>query len=69
MVYVYILFIIAVIGFVCYRMIKKKSAPSNRYTPYDDVTLGMKDDNQDYPLKDTKHHIPYEEKANNGKNG
>lgn len=67
--YVYTLFVITVVGFVCYRMIKKKSPPSNRYTPYDDITMGIKGDvrQQDNPIQDTKHHIQYEEKANNDK--
>ncbi|MET1180785.1 DUF3951 domain-containing protein [Peribacillus simplex] len=69
MTYVFSLFIIFVIGFVCYRMIKKKSIPSNRYTPYDDITMGIKDDDiqQDNPIHDTKHHIQYEEKSNDDK--
>ncbi|MFS0892583.1 DUF3951 domain-containing protein [Peribacillus frigoritolerans] len=37
-------FVITVICFVCYRLIKKKPAPSNRYTPYDDITKENKDD-------------------------
>ncbi|WP_412535635.1 hypothetical protein [Peribacillus simplex] len=46
------MFVIPVICFVCYRLIKKKSAPSNRYTPYDDITMGIKDDDIN-PVKDT----------------
>ncbi|MGM1036016.1 DUF3951 domain-containing protein [Peribacillus frigoritolerans] len=42
MAYAYSLFVITVICFVCYRLIKKKSAPSNRYTPYDDITMELK---------------------------
>jgi len=69
MAYVYTLFVISVIGFVCYRLIKKESTPSNRYTPYDDITMGIKGDDiqQDNPIQDTKHHIQYEEKSNNDK--
>ncbi|MEF2098491.1 DUF3951 domain-containing protein, partial [Bacillus sp. CFBP9009] len=62
MAYAYTLFVISVICFVCYRLIKKKSAPSNRYTPYDDITMGIKDDDiqQDNPIQDTtNHHIQY----------
>ncbi|GAA1387782.1 MULTISPECIES: DUF3951 domain-containing protein [Peribacillus] len=44
MAYAYSPFVITVICFVCYRLIKKKSAPSNRYTPYDDITKENKDD-------------------------
>ncbi|WP_458353643.1 hypothetical protein [Peribacillus frigoritolerans] len=52
---------------VCYRLIKKKFAPSNRYTPYDEITMGIKDDDIN-PIKDTtNHHIQYEEKSNNNK--
>lgn len=62
------LFIIAVIGCVCYRMFKRKSTPSNRYTPFDEITMGDKIDvNQDAPIQDTKHHIRYEEKTDNDK--
>ncbi|WP_410200466.1 DUF3951 domain-containing protein [Peribacillus frigoritolerans] len=42
MAYAYSPFVITVICFVCYRLIKKKSAPSNRYTPYDDITRKIK---------------------------
>ncbi len=42
MAYVYTLFVITVIGFVIYRMMKKKVTPSNRYTPFDDITTGNK---------------------------
>jgi hypothetical protein len=66
--YVYTVFIIFVIGFIVYRMIKKKSTPSNRYTPYDDITMGIKGDiRQDNPIQDTKHQIVYEEKPNKDK--
>ena len=67
MAYVYTLFVISVIGFACYRLIIKKSTPANRYTPYDDITMGVKGDDipQDHPIQDTKHHIEYEEKSNN----
>ena len=68
MAYLYTLFIISVIGFIGYRMIKRKSTPSNRYTPYDDITMGIKIDiKQDGPTKDTKHQIDYEERINNDK--
>jgi hypothetical protein len=52
MAYAYTLFVISVICFVCYRLINEKSAPSNRYTPYDDITMGIKDDDIN-PIKDT----------------
>lgn len=68
MAYVYTLFIIFVIGFIIYRMIKKKSTPSNNYTPYDDITMGYKIDmKRDTPIEDSKHIIQYEEKAENNK--
>ncbi|MBE4909855.1 DUF3951 domain-containing protein [Bacillus luteolus] len=44
MAYVYTLFVISVIGFVMYRMMKKKVTPSNRYTPFDTITTGNKVD-------------------------
>jgi hypothetical protein len=66
--YVFALFIISIIGFVFYRMIKRQSKPSNRYTPYDDITSGIKvDSKQDSPVQDTKHQIEYEERENNNK--
>ncbi|MBU8733522.1 MULTISPECIES: DUF3951 domain-containing protein [Cytobacillus] len=40
MAYVYTLCVIFVIGFVIYRMMKKKSTPSTNYTLYDDITMG-----------------------------
>lgn len=47
-------------------MIKKKSTPSNLYTPYDDITMGNKIDvKQVNPLEDTKHVVKYEEKTKN----
>lgn len=68
MAYIYTLFITSVIGFVIYWMIRKKTAPTNRYTPYDDITLGTKIDlKQNTPIQDTKHLIQYEEKVNNDK--
>lgn len=49
-------------------MIKKKSTPSNKYTPFDDITMGIKGDiKQDSLIQVTKHNIAYEEKANNDK--
>lgn len=67
--YVFTLFIIVVIGFVCYRIFKGKSAPSNQYTPYDDITVGKKVDiKRDSPLHDTKHQIQYEENDTHNKN-
>ena len=66
--YVYPIFIISVIGYICYRMFKKKSTPSNRYTPYDDITMGNKIDiRRDSPIRDTKHLIEYEDKTDNNK--
>ncbi|WP_050615560.1 DUF3951 domain-containing protein [Bacillus testis] len=61
MAYVYTLFVISVIGYICYRMIKKKSMPSNRYTPYDETTMGTKSGvrQQDNQIQDTKHQIQY----------
>ncbi|WP_057776694.1 DUF3951 domain-containing protein [Cytobacillus dafuensis] len=68
MAYFYTLFVISVIGFVIFRMIRKKSAPTNRYTPYDDITLGNKIYlKQDTPIQDSKHLIQYEEKVKNDK--
>jgi len=61
--YVFTLFIMVVLGFICYRIFKGKSVPSNQYTPYDDITVGKKVDiKRVNPLHDTKHEIQYEEK-------
>lgn len=68
MAYIYTLFVIFVIGFVIYRMFKKKSTPSNRYKPYDDITTGNKIDiKRDRLIEDSKHVIQYEEKVENDK--
>ncbi|MBE4909883.1 hypothetical protein IMZ08_17750 [Bacillus luteolus] len=68
MAYVYSLFVISIIGFKIYRMLKKDSTPSNRYTPYDDITMGNKIDvKRDSPIEDSKHIIQYEEKVENDK--
>jgi amino acid permease len=67
MAYAYSSFVITVICFVCYRLIKKKSAPSNRYTHYDDITMGIKDDDINAIQDTTNHHIQNEEKSNNDK--
>jgi hypothetical protein len=66
--YVSTFFIISLIGFICYRMFKRKSIPSNRYTPFDEVNMGTKNDvKEDVPIQDTKHHIEYEERTNSDK--
>lgn len=36
--YVFLLFVVGVLLFTIFRMFMKKSLPSNRYTPYDDIT-------------------------------
>ncbi len=69
MVYIFTFFIIAVIGFIFYRVIKNEELPSNRYTPDDDITFGrVIDYKQDIPIHDTKHHVEYEETPYNEKN-
>ncbi|MFC4557626.1 DUF3951 domain-containing protein [Virgibacillus kekensis] len=61
---VYILFIVLIVGLVCFRIFKKKSISSNSYTPYDDITMGVKDGvNRGTPIHDTKHTIKYEERV------
>jgi predicted thioesterase len=68
MAYVSTFFIIVVIGYICYRMFKRKSTPSNRYTPFDEITMGNKINvKHDAPIHDTKHHIKYEERTDNDK--
>ena len=69
MAYIFTLFILAVIAFTFYKVIKNESLPSNRYTPDDDITFGRVIDlKQDIPIHDTKHHMEYEERPNNEKN-
>ncbi|RDI37221.1 DUF3951 domain-containing protein [Falsibacillus pallidus] len=68
MAFVYTIFIIAVIVFIFYRISKKKSTPSNRYTPYDNITMGTNGSQENTPIHDTKHHVPFEEKSTNAKN-
>ncbi|QOR64863.1 DUF3951 domain-containing protein [Cytobacillus suaedae] len=66
MAYVYTLFVISVIGFVIYRMIKKKVTPSNRYTPFDDITTGNKVDlKHDSPVENSKHNYSIQPKEVN----
>jgi Protein of unknown function (DUF3951) len=68
MAYIYTLLVISVIGFVIYRLIKKKSTPSNRYTPYDDIIMGKKIEvKRESPTEDSKHVIQYEEKVEKDK--
>jgi len=65
MAYVYTIFIVTVIGVICYRMIKQKKIPSNHYTPFDNITMGKKIDvKRTQLMSDTKHEIKYEEKTN-----
>jgi hypothetical protein len=62
MAYVYTFLLISVLGFTIYRIIKNKSLPSNRYTPYDDITMGKPIDiNRNLQIQETKHVIEYEE--------
>lgn len=37
--YVFAFIVVFVIGSVSYRILKKKTLPSNEYTPYDDLTM------------------------------
>jgi hypothetical protein len=68
MAYIYTFLVLLIIGLICYRWIKKKSVPSNRYTPYDEITMGSKIEiKQDSKIDDTKHNIKYEVKINNDK--
>ncbi|MGD6853902.1 DUF3951 domain-containing protein [Bacillus infantis] len=36
--YAFLLFVVGIIIFTIFRIFKKRSLPSNRYTPYDDIT-------------------------------
>ncbi|MFC4323086.1 hypothetical protein [Litchfieldia salsa] len=68
MAYAYTLFVISVIGLIIVRMTKRKSRASNRYTPYDDITIGHKNNVKwDRSIEDSKHEIHYEEKIENDK--
>lgn len=44
-----------------------KSGIKMKYTPYNEIIMKIKGDvrQQEHPIKDTKHYIQYEEKANN----
>ncbi|MBS4174396.1 OadG family protein [Bacillus sp. FJAT-49736] len=60
--YVFLALIIIVIGFTLFKMIKKKSLPSNQYTPYDDIMFGKKfEATQNETVQDTKHTPEYQE--------
>ncbi|RLQ93682.1 DUF3951 domain-containing protein [Falsibacillus albus] len=37
--FVITLVIVFIVGYLISRLFKKKSLPSNRYTPYDDLTM------------------------------
>ncbi|RZT23500.1 hypothetical protein [Fictibacillus sp. BK138] len=62
-----IIFYAVVFGLIFYRIIFKRKMPSNKYTPYDDITMGRHIDvMKDQPLYDTKHEIEYREETRNG---
>jgi hypothetical protein len=46
-----------------YRMMRKIKMPSNRYTPFDDITIGNKIEvKRDGPIQDNKQNKEYEKK-------
>ncbi|MFE1245036.1 DUF3951 domain-containing protein [Fictibacillus sp. NPDC058756] len=62
-----IIFYAVVFGLILYRIIVKRKMPSNKYTPYDDITMGRQIDvMKDQPIYDTKHKIEYREETRNG---
>lgn len=64
MTFIGIIFYTVVFGFIIYRIIKKRTMPTNRYTPYDDITMGRKIDvMHDKPIYDSKHVIEYREET------
>ncbi|MCM3732626.1 hypothetical protein M3196_13215 [Fictibacillus nanhaiensis] len=59
-------FYAVVFGIILYRIIFKRKMPSNKYTPYDDITMGRQIDvMKDQPIYDTKHEIEYKEETRN----
>jgi hypothetical protein len=57
-------FYAVVFGIILYRIIFKRKMPSNKYTPYDDITMGRQIDvMKDQPIYDTKHEIEYIEES------
>jgi hypothetical protein len=62
-----IIFYAVVFGLILYRIIVKRKMPSNKYTPYDDITMGRHIDvMKEQPIYDTKHEIEYREEMRNG---
>lgn len=63
-----IIFYAVIFGLILYRIIVKRKMPSNKYTPYDDITMGRQIDvMKDQPIYDTKHEIEYREETRNRK--
>ncbi|QDP41113.1 hypothetical protein [Radiobacillus deserti] len=62
MIYIYLL-VVALVVYIGFRIVKKKSLPSNEYTPYDNIVMGRKENIRPelIPYEDTKHVIRYEE--------
>ncbi len=53
------------VGIMIFRIIKRKSLPSNQYTPFDNMIEGKGEiTKQDTPTQDTKHQINYDEMDN-----
>ena len=50
------------IGYSMYRALRSKKDMGDMYTPYDDMTRGTNDANNDKSLEeDTRHTIPFEQ--------
>ena len=64
-----IIFYAVVFGLILYRILFKRKMPSNKYTPYDDITMGRQINvMKDQPVYDTKHAIEYTEKKETNHN-
>jgi hypothetical protein len=62
-----VIFYAVVFGLILYRIIHTRRLPSNKYTPYDDITMGRQIDvMKNQPIYDTKHQIEYREETRNG---
>lgn len=60
--YFFMFLIILIIGIIIFGIFKRRSLPSNNYTPFDDIIEGkIASSKQETPIQDTKHQIKYEE--------
>ncbi|MGG4505451.1 hypothetical protein ABEP00_06945 [Heyndrickxia sporothermodurans] len=43
MVYLFIFFVVLIVGLIIVKAVRKRKLPNNHYTPYDDITIGKSD--------------------------